>query len=113
LDIESDKAARILKSFCKDGFYQEEERPTSDGPKAKQKVLKKIPAEVRCDFPPSEHTYITRGHFHESDVQVALGSASVQLHSSAIQRLPRLPSMTVQGIRAKKPKLNVVTMSGN
>jgi hypothetical protein len=50
LDIESDKAARILKSFCKDGFYQEEERPTSAGPKAKQKVLKKIPAEVRCDF---------------------------------------------------------------
>ncbi|KAF1998601.1 DUF500-domain-containing protein [Amniculicola lignicola CBS 123094] len=46
LDIESDKAARILKSFCKDGFYQEEERPTADGPKQKQKVLKKIPAEV-------------------------------------------------------------------
>lgn len=47
MDIESDKAARILKSFCKDGFYQEEERPTGDGPKAKQKVLKKIPSEVR------------------------------------------------------------------
>ncbi|KAJ4314412.1 hypothetical protein N0V94_006461 [Neodidymelliopsis sp. IMI 364377] len=47
LDIESDKAARILKSFCKDGFYQEEDRPTStDGPTAKQKVLKKIPSEV-------------------------------------------------------------------
>ncbi|KAJ4292561.1 hypothetical protein N0V90_009224 [Kalmusia sp. IMI 367209] len=29
-----------------DGFYQEEERPTADGPKAKQKVLKKIPTEV-------------------------------------------------------------------
>jgi hypothetical protein len=47
LDIESDKAARILKSFCKDGFYQEEDRLTGDGPKAKQKVLKKIPTEVR------------------------------------------------------------------
>ncbi|KAJ4358056.1 uncharacterized protein N0V89_002635 [Didymosphaeria variabile] len=46
LDKESDKAARILKSFCKDGFYQEEERPTTEGPKSKQKVLKKIPTEV-------------------------------------------------------------------
>lgn len=46
LDKESDKAARILKSFCKDGFYQEEERPTAEGPKAKQKVLKKIPTQV-------------------------------------------------------------------
>ncbi|KAF2627511.1 DUF500-domain-containing protein [Macroventuria anomochaeta] len=54
LDIESDKAARILKSFCsdadsstEDGFYQEEDRPTgTEGPKAKQKVLKKIPSEV-------------------------------------------------------------------
>ncbi|KAF1966632.1 DUF500-domain-containing protein [Bimuria novae-zelandiae CBS 107.79] len=46
LDKESDKAARILKSFCKDGFYQEEERLVTDGPKAKQKVLKKIPTEV-------------------------------------------------------------------
>ncbi|KAF2677107.1 DUF500-domain-containing protein [Lentithecium fluviatile CBS 122367] len=48
LDKESDKAARILKSFCKDGFYQEEERPSTDGPKtkSKQKILKKIPTEV-------------------------------------------------------------------
>ncbi|KAJ4987574.1 duf500 domain protein [Stagonosporopsis vannaccii] len=47
LDVESDKAARILKSFCKDGFYQEEDRPTGNqGPKAKQRVLKKIPSEV-------------------------------------------------------------------
>ncbi|KAF9731143.1 hypothetical protein PMIN06_008592 [Paraphaeosphaeria minitans] len=46
LDKESDKAARILKSFCKDGFYQDEERPTAEGPKTKQKVLKKIPTEV-------------------------------------------------------------------
>lgn len=46
LDIESDKAARILKSFCKDGFFQEEDRPTVDAPKGKQKVLKKIPAKV-------------------------------------------------------------------
>lgn len=46
LDKESDKAARILQSFCKDGFYAEEEQGTTDGPKQKQKVLKKIPAEV-------------------------------------------------------------------
>ncbi|KAF2200268.1 DUF500-domain-containing protein [Delitschia confertaspora ATCC 74209] len=46
LDKESDKAARILRSFCKDGFYQEEEQPTVDGPQQKQKVLKKIPPEV-------------------------------------------------------------------
>ncbi|KAF1946816.1 DUF500-domain-containing protein [Clathrospora elynae] len=47
LDIESDKAARILKSFCKDGFYQEEDRPVTTGvPKGKQRVLKKIPSKV-------------------------------------------------------------------
>ncbi|KAJ4148446.1 hypothetical protein LMH87_002914 [Akanthomyces muscarius] len=49
LDKESDKAARILKSFCKDGFYTEQEAsPGSgdDGPKQKQRVLKKIPQKV-------------------------------------------------------------------
>ncbi|KAI9804431.1 MAG: hypothetical protein M1825_001330 [Sarcosagium campestre] len=46
LDIESDKAARILRSFCKDGFYQEEMLATRDGPKQKQKVVKKIPKQV-------------------------------------------------------------------
>ncbi|KAF2758730.1 DUF500-domain-containing protein [Pseudovirgaria hyperparasitica] len=46
LDKESDKAARILRSFCKDGFYQEEEIQPTDGPKQKQKVLKRIPPEV-------------------------------------------------------------------
>ncbi|EKG18193.1 hypothetical protein MPH_04582 [Macrophomina phaseolina MS6] len=46
LDKESDKAARILRSFCKDGFYEEEVLSTLDGPKQKQKVLKKIPSEV-------------------------------------------------------------------
>ncbi|KAK7509795.1 hypothetical protein IWZ03DRAFT_319936 [Phyllosticta citriasiana] len=46
LDKESDKAARILRSFCKDGFYEEEVVTTIDGPKQKQKVLKKIPADV-------------------------------------------------------------------
>lgn len=49
LDKESDKAARILKSFCKDGFYAEEEQGTTDGPQQKQKVLKKIPAQVIKD----------------------------------------------------------------
>ncbi|KAF7197621.1 SH3 domain-containing YSC84-like protein 1 [Pseudocercospora fuligena] len=46
LDKESDKAARILKSFCKDGFYKEEEVQPVDGPKQKQKVLQKIPEKV-------------------------------------------------------------------
>ncbi|OCK85528.1 DUF500-domain-containing protein [Lepidopterella palustris CBS 459.81] len=46
LDKECDKAARILRSFCKDGFYQEEVHQTADGPKRKQKVLKKIPSKV-------------------------------------------------------------------
>lgn len=46
LDKESDKAARILRSFCKDGFYAEEETQSEDGPTSKQKVLKKIPTEV-------------------------------------------------------------------
>ncbi|KAJ6779319.1 hypothetical protein PWT90_02502 [Aphanocladium album] len=46
LDKESDKAARILKSFCKDGFYAEEEFAGEDGPKQKQKVIKKIPQKV-------------------------------------------------------------------
>ncbi|TVY71314.1 SH3 domain-containing-like protein [Lachnellula suecica] len=50
LDKESDKAARILKSFCKDGFYAEEERPaTVDVPKGKQRVIKKIPQKVIQD----------------------------------------------------------------
>ncbi|EFX02245.1 duf500 domain containing protein [Grosmannia clavigera kw1407] len=47
LDKESDKAARILRSFCKDGFYTEEvQQTTADGPKQKQRVLKKIPQRV-------------------------------------------------------------------
>ena len=48
LDKESDKAARILRSFCKDGFYVEEDgQDSADGkPKGKQKVIKKIPTEV-------------------------------------------------------------------
>lgn len=46
IDKESYKAARILRSFCKDGIYTEETTQTQDGPKQKQRVLKKIPAEV-------------------------------------------------------------------
>ncbi|KAK2742412.1 hypothetical protein FQN55_007850 [Onygenales sp. PD_40] len=74
MDKESDKAARILRSFCKDGFYADEpkededtEQPGSDResaepednnkeqgqrkesisrPRGKQRVVKKIPAEV-------------------------------------------------------------------
>lgn len=49
LDKESDKAARILRSFCKDGFYTEvdpRDPSAQEGPKAKQKVVKKIPSEV-------------------------------------------------------------------
>ena len=51
LDKESDKAARILRSFVKDGFYADEAAgkgnlKSQDGPKAKQRVVKKIPTEV-------------------------------------------------------------------
>ncbi|KAI9832791.1 MAG: hypothetical protein M1819_004011 [Sarea resinae] len=47
MDKECDKAARILRSFCKDGFFAEEVNPYSqDGPKGKQKILKKIPQKV-------------------------------------------------------------------
>jgi lipid-binding SYLF domain-containing protein len=53
LDKESDKAARILRSFCKDGFAVEEEMVEGvqrengqDGPKQKQRVMKRIPPEV-------------------------------------------------------------------
>lgn len=52
LDKESDKAARILRSFCKDGFYVEDENHLSNGvvnadkPSGKQRVIKKIPTEV-------------------------------------------------------------------
>ncbi|KAI0896402.1 DUF500-domain-containing protein [Annulohypoxylon nitens] len=49
MDKECDKAARILKSFCKDGFYAGgSEKPSSSnassgGPSGKPKVLVKIP----------------------------------------------------------------------
>lgn len=56
LDKESDKAARILRSFCKDGFYAsidkeqakkaEEAGEKLEGPLGKQRVLKKIPERV-------------------------------------------------------------------
>ena len=48
LDKESDKAARILRSFCKDGFYVEQEahEASGDKPKGKAKVVRKIPTEV-------------------------------------------------------------------
>ncbi|KAK2766049.1 hypothetical protein FQN54_007564 [Arachnomyces sp. PD_36] len=72
LDKESDKAARILRSFCKDGFYDQisveegkengdagndenkvnngsgdgEVKKKTDVPRGKQRVLKKIPSEV-------------------------------------------------------------------
>ncbi|KAL9579692.1 MAG: hypothetical protein Q9212_004957 [Teloschistes hypoglaucus] len=49
LDRESDKAARILRSFCKDGFYVEEPEghvPAGEQPKGKVRVVKKIPSQV-------------------------------------------------------------------
>lgn len=49
LDKEADKAARILRSFCKDGFYVEEQEGsgvTGEVPKGKVRVIKKIPIEV-------------------------------------------------------------------
>ncbi|RAL03290.1 DUF500 and UBA/TS-N domain protein [Aspergillus ibericus CBS 121593] len=60
LDKESEKVARILRSFCKDGVYVDESaaeapppvdakngaKPKIDKPRGKPKVLKKIPSEV-------------------------------------------------------------------
>ncbi|EEP79452.1 predicted protein [Uncinocarpus reesii 1704] len=51
LDLESEKSARILRSFCKDGFYEEideqnEGRQKEGVPRGKQRVVKKIPASV-------------------------------------------------------------------
>ena len=46
LDKESDKAARILRSFCKDGFYTEDLAKDTDQPRGKQRALKKVPARV-------------------------------------------------------------------
>ena len=52
IDKESDKAARILRSFCKDGFYAPESEISTDEngkinrPKGKQKVIQKIPSRV-------------------------------------------------------------------
>lgn len=76
LDKESDKAARILRSFCseflivysvlyrpnshiEDGFYQEEKFKTAEGPTAKQRVLKKIPSEVGYVAGPSRDSRLT------------------------------------------------------
>lgn len=49
LDRESDKAARILRSFCKDGFYVDDSKdrlPAGESPKGRARVVKKIPTEV-------------------------------------------------------------------
>lgn len=52
IDKESDKAARILRSFCKDGFYAAESQEYTDEngkinrPKGKQRVIQKIPMQV-------------------------------------------------------------------
>lgn len=56
LDKESDKAARILRSFCKDGFYAKVDESQAqklagsgeklEGPQGKQRVMKKIPEKV-------------------------------------------------------------------
>lgn len=57
MDKESEKAARILRGFCKDGFYEQIEETeakkvssrdatTVGVPQGKQRVLQKIPAKV-------------------------------------------------------------------
>ena len=50
LDKESAKAARILRSFCKDGFYVEDETAggstNGEGPRGKVRSVQKIPSEV-------------------------------------------------------------------
>jgi len=49
LDKESDKAAKILRSFCVDGFVADHEKHKHEHEKSKSKVLDKIPAEVCND----------------------------------------------------------------
>lgn len=52
LDKECDKAARILKSFCMDGFLVEEsqeEDPNTDTPRTTKLVTKKIPPRILQD----------------------------------------------------------------
>lgn len=65
LDKESDKAARILRSFCKDGFYTDDKAMESlkapnspkdaniprppNSPRGKQRVIQKIPSKVIHD----------------------------------------------------------------
>ena len=46
LDKDTHNAARILRSFVKDGFYSEQETQTVEGPKSKQRVVMKIPTSV-------------------------------------------------------------------
>ncbi|CAG8899962.1 unnamed protein product [Penicillium egyptiacum] len=52
IDKEADKAARILRSFCKDGFYAPDSSTGTDEngkinrPKGKQRVIQKIPTQV-------------------------------------------------------------------
>lgn len=49
LDKESEKAARILRSFCKDGFYVDDANDhisAGASPRGKARVVKKIPTEV-------------------------------------------------------------------
>ncbi|CCC14486.1 hypothetical protein SMACR_09329 [Sordaria macrospora] len=52
LDKECDKAARILKSFCMDGFLVEEPQeqdPNTDTPSTQKSVTKKIPPRILQD----------------------------------------------------------------
>lgn len=49
LDKESEKAARILRSFCRDGFYVDDANDhisAGASPRGKARVVKKIPTEV-------------------------------------------------------------------
>ncbi|KAJ5360618.1 hypothetical protein N7517_009809 [Penicillium concentricum] len=52
IDKEADKAARILRSFCRDGFYAPDTTTGTDEngkinrPKGKQRVIQKIPTQV-------------------------------------------------------------------
>ncbi|KAF9248275.1 hypothetical protein LCP9604111_5530 [Penicillium roqueforti] len=52
IDKEADKAARILRSFCKDGFYAPDSSSGTDEngkinrPKGRQRVIQKIPSKV-------------------------------------------------------------------
>jgi hypothetical protein len=86
LDKESDKAARILRAFCKDGFYAEEDVRNEEGkPKGKQRVLKKIPAQV-SPFDRTSCISLSVEEFHFDVLVSTNGLTILRVHRSFVMR---------------------------